>query len=217
MMGHAQQQNQQAHRPHMSAIRPQAQARPTLRMLSESPAVSNTVAPTNTNLGASGPATPADAPSLVGSLDALKREHITLAALVTQQRERVQNANARGLEPVQRSIMERLAVIRELDASRRRIVNELTGSPDTKLEHATSGMAPHHRDAALELGRDLRALIHDIRQQQEVIREAATHLMGHMQGLARTLSQGMSHAGVYGRRGHVEAGATVVSGVDITS
>lgn len=63
----------------------------------------------------------------------------------------------------------------------------------------------------------LRGLMVRVQSGNEVAREAAGSLATHMRGLLRKVSEKLNHARTYGRGGLVEAGAQVVSALDVRS
>lgn len=63
----------------------------------------------------------------------------------------------------------------------------------------------------------LRGVIEGVQRRNAVSVEATTSLAMHMRGLLRKVAERLNHAKTYGRGGLVEAGATVVSALDVRS
>ncbi len=68
-----------------------------------------------------------------------------------------------------------------------------------------------------ELGRSLKEVVVALRREQTRLALASSSLAQHMQGLIQQIHRTLSHAGVYSTHGKVEAGAVIVSGLDVTS
>lgn len=101
--------------------------------------------------------------------------------------------------------------IRRVDAVRR----EAFGQTLTVSEIAAT-LPAESRRVVLELAGRLRELIEQVRDEQAVVALASRSLMGHMEGLLRQVAARLNHAGTYGRLGCVEAGAQIVTGIDLT-
>lgn len=101
--------------------------------------------------------------------------------------------------------------IRGLDEQRRGHFGQTVTVQDIA---ATLGEAARRR--VLDLGARLRELIEQVREEQAVVAVASRSLLAHMEGLLRQVAAKLNHAGTYGRLGRVEAGAQIVTGIDLT-
>jgi hypothetical protein len=63
----------------------------------------------------------------------------------------------------------------------------------------------------------LRELLERLHREHLVLKEAATALAGHMEGVMRQVGRAFSHAGTYGRRGAMDGAVQVISGIDLRS
>ncbi len=108
--------------------------------------------------------------------------------------------------------------IARLDGQRRELTSALAPDhPDATLSFLASRLPAPHRDLSLELATKLRELIIRVRTEQRRLRAAADAMLSHVRGIAQQIQQGLNHAGTYGSAGRVDAGATVVTGLDMTS
>ncbi len=108
--------------------------------------------------------------------------------------------------------------IARLDVERRELTGALSPDhPDATLSFLASQLPEPERNAALELATKLRELIVRVRTEQRRLRAAADAMLSHVRGIVQQVQQGLNHAGTYGRAGRVDAGATVVTGLDMTS
>ena len=87
----------------------------------------------------------------------------------------------------------------------------------TMTVHEVAGLLPEAaRRRVLDLGARLRELIETVREEQAVVAVASRSLLAHMEGLLRQVAAKLNHSGTYGRLGRVEAGAQIVTGIDLT-
>ena len=108
--------------------------------------------------------------------------------------------------------------IARLDVERRELTAALAPDhPDATLSFLASQLPDPLRNTALELATKLRELIVRVRTEQRRLRAAADAMLSHVRGIVQQVQQGLNHAGTYGRAGRVDAGATVVTGLDMTS
>jgi hypothetical protein len=63
----------------------------------------------------------------------------------------------------------------------------------------------------------LRDLLERLHREHLALKEAATALASHMEGVMRQVGRAFSHAGTYGRRGAVDGAVQVISGLDLRS
>ena len=140
-----------------------------------------------------------------------------MRALVAQQRDAIARADTKAIEAIRAQQIARVESVRALEAERRRTVRALAGTEDARVEHLAAAFEGAARDALLELSGVLRSSLAALRDEQAVVREAAEQMIGHMQGLMRQIHQRLSHSGTYGRGGRVDAGPSVVSGIDLTT
>lgn len=101
-----------------------------------------------------------------------------------------------------------------------RTLAEALGSPDaeqTTLTWIAQHLGGESGDRLASSAERLRDRLESVRQENEVVRRALTHLGAHMEGLWRQAASVLNHARTYGRGGAVEPGPKVVSSLDLTS
>lgn len=116
-----------------------------------------------------------------------------------------------------------LQQLSKLEDSRRRLVQkaEAAGFWPGKGPITLTGLAakaPDDRKGLLvAAAAHLRGLMQDATREQGILRQAATALAGHVEGIVRQVAQSLSHTGTYGRMGVVAAGPAVISALDLRS
>jgi hypothetical protein len=93
-------------------------------------------------------------------------------------------------------------------------LNRAPGKPVTLTDIAQSAPAAR-REELTALAEELRRRLESAQSLSGLLRAATASLMAHMEGLARSVGQKLSHARVYTPRGVVEAGNAVVTGLDV--
>ena len=105
-----------------------------------------------------------------------------------------------------------------LDEQRKQLTARIApDQPEATLSYLASQLPEPQRGTALELATKLRELIINARTEQRRLRAAADAMLSHVRGIVQQIQQSLNHAGTYGRAGRVDAGATVVTGFDMTS
>jgi type VI protein secretion system component VasF len=88
-------------------------------------------------------------------------------------------------------------------------------APLRGLSAAIEKVTEPARSRLLTLGDRLRELLLALHREQAALRAAAESLSTHMQGLMRQVYGRLSHAGTYGRAGHVDTRVQVVTSLDV--
>lgn len=176
---------------------------------------------------------PAKAPTLVelaerleGVLDAYLARYDQLAGQVGAQREALRRADGAGVAEAtsaQRVILEAIAM---LEARRGALVNDAAAclpslarprkGPIT-LREVAQALPVQNAPELLRKAERLRARVIETHEATRVVAGATKSLLGHIEGLMRTVAQQISHAGTYSQRGVVESGGAVVSSLDLRS
>lgn len=190
-------------------------------------------------------ADPSPARTPLEELDTLLRqmiaEHETLLTLATEHRRAIAQADMSGLASAVHKQQEGVQRIAALERRRATLIPILCPPADaarpTAHGHAVTAAAPRQppgpaqttitgiataapepaRTRLLSLGQTLRDLINKLHNEHRVIREAASSLSSHMEGLMRQVYRKLSHAGTYARGGSVSADVQVVSALDLRS
>lgn len=119
-----------------------------------------------------------------------------------------------------------LEEVAQLDAQRRELVARACASfpaivavrtPTVTLTQMASVLPAPDRTRLTMSAEHLRSLATQVKEMTAAIRAASLTLLTHMEGLLRQVGKQLSHTGTYGRRGVVEAGAAIMSGVDLRS
>lgn len=155
-------------------------------------------------------------------LETLLRElvaaHESLLKIAADHRDAIRQADARGMQEAQSRVEAVCRTIAGLDRQRQDLTAAMAPEhPEATLSFLASGLAEPVRGRAVELATTLRELIIRVRTEQRRLRSAADAMLSHVRGIVQQIQQQLNHAGTYGRAGRVDAGATVVSGLDMTS
>lgn len=151
-------------------------------------------------------------------LEALVAAHEALLLASGEHREALRTADAEAMALAAGRVNEVCDTIAVLDGHRRELTRALVPEqPDATLSFLASRLPEPRRNVALELATRLRELIVGVRTEQRRLRAAADAMLSHVRGIVQQVQQGLNHAGTYGRAGRVDAGATVVTGLDMTS
>lgn len=145
----------------------------------------------------------------------LEREHETLLTLSAEHREAITRADAGALRRCVAAQRQATARIQELDRRRRGIAAGILPGPEQKVAAVADALGEPWGRRVLDAGRSLRAAVERVNAENRVLAAAASSLLGHMNGLIAQVGRSLSHTGTYTRRGSVEAGAQVVSGMDV--
>lgn len=150
-----------------------------------------------------------------------------IATAIAQQRDAMRQARPDLLSLALAQHQEATRHVLALDQARRELVARVVASNPAlrtlRSEKITLSLLAQHADAGtrahlLERIGALRALVAQVQRDAQGVGAAARDLSAHMEGLMRRVSQQLSHAGTYSKRGVVEcAGGAVVSAVDLRS
>lgn len=168
------------------------------------------------------PAPPTDTDPHAATLHALLSDlvgaHEALLTAAAEHREAIRAADTNAMASASVRVDAICRDIARLDEHRKALTAALApDQPDATLSFLASQLAAPERGAALELAGRLRELIIKARTEQRRLRAAADAMLSHVRGIVQQIQQSLNHAGTYGRAGRVDAGATVVSGIDMTS
>ncbi len=155
-------------------------------------------------------------------LDGLNERYTRLVELGRAHREALRLADAAALKELTKVEGTILGEIALLDRDRQTLVREACGTivvPGKTL--ALTDIAGHvgepRRGALVRKAEDLRGVMRLWLELSAAIKQAATTLAAHMDGLVRQVGKQLSHAGTYSRRGYIEASGAVVSSLDLKS
>lgn len=142
-------------------------------------------------------------------------EHERLLALTLEHRAALSQADHARIA---RCASEQSQASARIDSlNRKRSALLVAFRPGVSLREVIAATGQTRASRLEELGQKLRDVVVSLRREQERLRLASASLASHMQGLIQQIHRRLSHAGVYSTQGRVEAGAMVVSGLDITS
>ncbi|MFA6046595.1 MAG: flagellar export chaperone FlgN [Phycisphaerales bacterium] len=163
---------------------------------------------------------------LDGVLDAYLVRYDQLAKQVAAQREALRKADGVGVDAAtnsQRVILEAIAM---LESRRGSLINDAAAclpslaaqrtGPIT-LRDLAKALPNKNAPELLQKAELLRARVLSTQEATRVVGSATRSLLGHIEGLMRTVAQHASHAGTYSHKGVVEAGGAVVSSLDLRS
>ncbi len=159
-------------------------------------------------------------------LDAMAAAYARMGEVSDAHREAIRSADAYAVEDaVQReSIIFR--ELQKLDHQRRELVVlahasfpmlRRTPADRTTLTQLAAHAPDTRRGVLTTKATELRDLVRGVQDRNASIRNAASALLAHMEGVMRQVARTLSHTGTYSRRGVVEAGGSVVSAVDLRS
>jgi hypothetical protein len=159
---------------------------------------------------------------LASILDELARAYEAIEASVERRESAVRGADLAALA---RAVAEESAVIQavaEIEQRRGRLAEAIAGAlgaPSANDVNARwiAQRVPACAQRLLAASGSLRERVERVQRRNASARVALETLASHMKGLLQTAERRMSHAGVYGRRGAVEAGAPVLSAMDVVS
>ncbi len=167
--------------------------------------------------------TPEQARALGALLDGLRGENEQLLGILRAHRDAIRRADGRAVEACTRaqgSILGRLA---DLEDRRRVLVAELCADPmgargGPPTLSCLAGRFPEpERGTLAEGAARLASLLAEVQRETATVRFATQSLVAHMSGLMRQVARSLSHAGTYSARGSVDAGAAVVSALDLVT
>ena len=149
-------------------------------------------------------------------LAAFTNAYEALIESLKDHRAAISTADARALSEVIAREHQALERLSQLEQHRRTLVG---AGPDHKTQPRLSALArtleEPARSRAVEACENLKQLATAAQKHQRLVAQASQSLASHMEGLMRQVAQRLSHAGTYGRKGRVENGTPVVTGLDI--
>lgn len=174
---------------------------------------------------AASPAPSAGATPVIEQLETALRQlaaaHEELLTLARVHRSALATANLPALSDclnAQAAVMQRVG---ELERDRQRAVAsmiagvKLPGGEKPTIVMLCKGLAAPWRERLLAAADRLREVLNRLHQEHTALRAAAQELSSHMEGLMRQVCRKLSHAGTYGRGGHIDSSVTVVTSLDI--
>lgn len=159
-------------------------------------------------------------------LDAYLARYDQLAKQVAAQRDALRRADGAGVAAAtnsQRVILEAIAL---LESRRGSLINDAAGCLPTlatqrtvpiTLRDLAQALPVTNAPELLQKAGLLRERVIRTQETTRVVGSATRSLLGHIEGLMRTVAQHVSHAGTYSHKGVVEAGGAVVSSLDLRS
>lgn len=157
--------------------------------------------------------------SLLTSLQQVQR---SILGATRGQREAMRHADPLGVQHATTDQARNTARLAEIERDRVSLVREAeeaglvvrSVSPVTLRTLATA-CPPAARASLLTQAESLRELMEEVARETSSTRAATLTLLAHVEGVMRQVAGRLSHSGTYSRRGVVEAGASVVSAVDV--
>lgn len=155
------------------------------------------------------------------ALRLLAAAHEELLTLARAHRAALATANLPALSDclnAQEAVMRRVG---ELERDRQRAVASmmagarLPGGEKPTIMMLCKSLAAPWRERLLAAADRLREVLNRLHQEHTALRAAAQELSSHMEGLMRQVCRKLSHAGTYGRGGHIDSSVTVVTSLDI--
>lgn len=144
--------------------------------------------------------------------------HEALLVAAGEHRESLRTADTNAMAEASGRVDTICGDIARLDERRKQLTAKIApDQPEATLSYLASQLPEPQRGTALELATKLRELIITARTEQRRLRAAADAMLSHVRGIVQQIQQSLNHAGTYGRAGRVDAGATVVTGFDMTS
>lgn len=155
-------------------------------------------------------------------LDELSRAYVSLEACAEARDGAIRAADLAALGQAVSDESAVVQTIAEIEQRRGRVSEAIADALGAvSVRDVTAGWIAERVPAARErletAGAELRSRIERVQRRNAASRVALETLSAHMRGLLQSTERRMSHAGVYGRRGSVEAGARVLSSMDLVS
>lgn len=154
--------------------------------------------------------------SLVEILEAMLTLHERMLVLAEAQREALAKADAQTFERLAGEHAHLAAHAADLDRQRQAVYGdeEGRGSPAT-LSQAIAGMPESSRPVVMDLAGRLKTILPRVRHEQAVLREAASAMLAHLDGLTRHVARALGHAGTYTHKGLVPQANLTRSAIDM--
>lgn len=157
--------------------------------------------------------------SLLASLQLVQR---AILDATRAQREAMRRADPLAVQHATASQSRNTSRLSELERERVNLVREAEdaglitrGSSPITLRSLAAVCPPSIRAALTKEAQSLRTLMEEVARETTSTRAATLTLLAHVEGVMRQVAGRLSHSGTYSRRGVVEAGASVISAVDV--
>lgn len=155
-------------------------------------------------------------------LTALQQVQRSILEATARQRDAMRRADPIGVQLATADLGQHTTRLSELERDRVALVRD---AEDAALFTKASGPAtlrvlagacpPNVRAGLMKQAQALRSLMEEVARETNSTRAATLTLLAHVEGVMRQVAGRLSHSGTYSRRGVVEAGASVVSAVDV--
>ena len=154
-------------------------------------------------------------------LDTQAEGYRRLLVSIERQREAIRVADLEaipGISEVQGKIVERLGTLDQRREEAGRALAESMGIDPESSVSALAAVLPIAAADRLEArAAELRELLDRSRSEQSLLKSAGDALARHMAGIVQSVTGALSGTGVYGRRGRLRDGASLATGIDLTS
>lgn len=149
-------------------------------------------------------------------------DYRALLRCVERKRQAVRTADVQAVDGLCRQEAVVIQRLRAREEKRLALVIRLGGDQASREEPPTLLQLAQHlddprRNRLLALADELRESAARLRREHSVVRSASESLSQHLNGLMQSMQSALSRAGIYGRRGHVAAGAQLQFKVDLKS
>lgn len=163
----------------------------------------------------SGEPQPINTDQLDTMLGELEDEHANLLDLAKAHKQALTHAAIDDLNKITNKTSEVLVRIAQIEDARRAMITQSTGSLAT-LDELMERFEPADKDRIGQRQHRLRALIGQVKEEQEAVKVASENLANHMRGLMKQVGATLSHTGTYSRGGAVDPSRSqVVSSLDM--
>lgn len=155
-------------------------------------------------------------------LDSLQQVQRSILDATRRQREAMRHADPVGVQQATSDQARNTTRLADLERERVALVRDAEdaglvmrgGSPVT-LRVLAAACPQETRGTLVKEAQALRTLMEEVARETSSTRAATLTLLAHVEGVMRQVAGRLSHSGTYSRRGVVEAGASVVSAVDV--
>jgi hypothetical protein len=150
-------------------------------------------------------------------LGQLVEAHERLLDLTAEHRGAIARADGGAAQECARRQAEITAHIAALESQRRSLASALLpGTPAPTLSTLARHLPEPSRSRIARIAARLRELIATIQENLRIIRAATSAIVAHMDGLMQQVARALSHAGLYGPRGRLDAAPMAPCGLDLT-
>ncbi len=155
-------------------------------------------------------------------LHALQQVQRSILDATRRQRDAMRRADPAGVQQATSEQARNTTRLSELERERVSLVRDAEdaglvakGTAPITLRALAAACPPTIRAALTKEAQSLRALMEEVARETSSTRAATLTLLAHVEGVMRQVAGRLSHSGTYSRRGVVEAGAPVISAVDV--